>query len=41
MLSLIEMKSKGLWGLKGNQGTVKQMDLCGHNLINESFGILD
>jgi len=24
MLSLIEMKSKGYWGLKGNQGTVKQ-----------------
>jgi len=38
MLSLIEMKSKGYWGLRGHQGTVKQMDFMCHNLINESFG---
>jgi len=38
MLSLIEMKSNGYWGFKENQGTMRQMDLCGHNLINESYG---
>ena len=26
------MKSKGYWGLKENQGTMRQMDLCGHNM---------
>jgi len=38
MSSLIELKSKGYWGLKENQGTVRKMNLCGHNMINELSG---
>jgi len=36
MSSVIEMKLKGYLGLKGNQGIVGPMNLCSHNMINES-----